>query len=92
MLSKKDLHGNKIAFKYFIEYVSNSGIIPLYIILPQMNAYVKYFDKNNQCKNLLVHDKELLKNIMKYGIKLKVYLRKNLIVNQCIMINTLKLK
>ena len=57
-----------------------------------MNAYVKYFDKNNQYKNLLVHDKELLKNIMKYGIKLKVYLRKNLIVNQCIMINTLKLK
>ena len=54
-----------------------------------MNAYVKYFDKNNQYKNLLVHDKELLKNIMKYGIKLKVYLRKNLIVNQRIMINTL---
>ena len=92
MLSKKDLHGNKRAFKYLIEYVSNSGIIPSYIILPQMNAYVKYFDKNNQYKNLLVHVKELLKNIMKYGIKLKVYLRKNLIVNQCIMINTLKLK
>ena len=32
------------------------------------------------------------KNIMKYGIKLKVYLKKNLIVNQCIMINILKLK
>ena len=92
MLSKKDLHGNKRTFKYFIEYVTNSGIIPLYIILPQMNAYVKHFDKSNQYKNLLVHDKEALKNIMKYGIKLKVYLRKNLIVNQCIMINTLKLK
>ena len=92
MLSKKDLHGNKRAFKYFIKYVTNSDIIPLYIILPQMNTYVKHFDKSNQYKNLLVHDKELLKNIMKYGIKLKVYLRKNLIANQCIMINTLKLK
>ena len=29
---------------------------------------------------------------MKYGIKLKINLEKNLIVNQCIMINTLKLK
>ena len=57
-----------------------------------MKAYVKHFDKSNQYKNLLVHDKELLKNIMKYGIKLRVYLRKNLILNQCIMINTLKLK
>ena len=78
--------------KYFIGYISNSGIIPLYIILPQMNPYVKYFDKNNHGINLLVLDKELLKNIMKYGIKSKVYLRKNLIVNLCIMINTLKLK
>ena len=64
MLSKKDLHGNKRAFKYFIEYVTNSGIIPLYITLPQIKAYVKHFDKSNQYKNLLVHDKELLKNIM----------------------------
>ena len=92
MLCKKHLDGNKIAFKYFTEYVSNSGITPLYIILPQMNANVKYFDKDNLYKNLLVHDKELLENIMKYGIKLKVYLRKNLIANQCIMIDTLKLK
>ena len=29
---------------------------------------------------------------MKYGIKLRVYLRKNLIMNQCIMTNTLKKK
>ena len=29
---------------------------------------------------------------MKYGIKLKVYFKKNLIVNQWIMINILKLK
>ena len=57
-----------------------------------MNAYVKNFDKNNQNINLLVHGKELIKNIMKYGLKLKVYLTKKLIVNQYIMMNTLKLK
>ena len=59
MLSKKDSYGNRGAFKYFIGYISNSGIVPLYIILPQMNAYVKYFDKNKQYINHLVHDKEL---------------------------------
>ena len=26
-----------------------------------MNGYVKYFDSNNKCINLLIHDKELLK-------------------------------
>ena len=71
MLSKKDSYVNKGAFKHFIGYISNSGNIPLYIILPQMNAYVKYFDKNNRYINILVS-----KNIMKYGIKLKVYLKK----------------
>ena len=56
-----------------------------------MNAYAKYFDKNNKYLNLLVNNKEIL-NIQKYGIKLKASLKKNLIANQCIMINTLKLK
>ena len=60
---------------------------PLWIKIPQMNAYAKYFDKNNNCINLLVNDKEILRNAMKYGMKLKIYLGKNLIMNQCIMIN-----
>ena len=29
--SKKDLYGNKGAFKYFTGYISNAGIIPLQI-------------------------------------------------------------
>ena len=52
-----------------------------------MNAYAKYFDKNNKCINLLVNDQEILKRTMKYGIKLKICLKENLIVNQCIMKN-----
>ena len=32
-----------------------------YIKLLQLNGYVKYFDKNNKCINLLVRGKELLK-------------------------------
>ena len=37
-----------------------------------MNLYVKYFNVN-KCINLLVHDKELLKNTIKYGIRLVIY-------------------
>ena len=60
VLYRKDSYGNKGAFKYFIGYKSNAGIIPLYIKLPKMNAYAKYF-KDSKLVNLLVHDKGLLK-------------------------------
>ena len=57
-----------------------------------MNTYTKYFDRNRKYMSSLVHDKEILKDTMKYGIILENHLKKNLIVKQCIMINTLKLK
>ena len=41
-----------------------------------MNRYVKYFDSNNKRFNLLVHDKELLKNAMQYGVRLVIYQKK----------------
>ena len=34
-----------------------------------MNRYVKYFDSDNKCMNLLVHDKKLLKSTMDSGVK-----------------------
>ena len=44
--------------------------------------------------NLLVHEKKLLKNTKKYWISngISNLFKKGLIVNQCIMINILKLK
>ena len=94
VLSSEPSYDNKGSFKYFIGYIHNGNAfpVPLCIKLPQMNGYVKHFDNNNKYINLLVHDEELLKNTMKYGKKLKTYLKESLIVNQCIMINALKLK
>ena len=86
VLSKKDSYGNKGAFKYFIGYVTNAGIMPLCIRLPQMNECAKYFDNGSKCMKLLVHDEILIKNTMKYEIRLNIYLKKNLVVNQCIKI------
>ena len=84
VLSKKELYGNK----YFIGYDDyNDGIITLYIRLPPMNALPKCLIDSKHI-NLLICDKELLKNIMQYGIKLVVYLKKNLILNHCIKTNT----
>ena len=40
----------KDSFKYFVGYRNKGNAFPslLYIKLPQMNAYTKYFDKNNK--------------------------------------------
>ena len=57
-----------------------------------MNRYVKYFDSNNKYTSFLVHDKTFLQKHNETFYKISNLLRKALIVNQCIMINTLKLK
>ena len=48
VVSDKILYGKKSAFEYFSGYKSEFGIVPLYIKLPQVNGYVKYFDDNNK--------------------------------------------
>ena len=69
----KESYGKRGVFKYFIGYISNVGFLALYMMLPLMNSYVKYFDSNNKHMNLLVNDKELLKNTVWYGIILVIY-------------------
>ena len=92
MSSTIDLCDNKGTFKYFTVYDDyRIGIIPLCIMLSQMNTCVKYF-KDNKHMNLLVNDKKILQKYNEIGIKLKIYLKKYLIVKQCIWINILKLK
>ena len=58
-LSDKKSCGKDL-FKYFVgyRYEGNAFPSPLCIKLPQMNAYTKYFDKNNKYINLLVSDKK----------------------------------
>ena len=94
MLSSKHSYGNKGSFKYFIGYIHVGNVfpLPLYIKLPQMNGYVKCFDNNNKYINFLVHDKEVLNKYNKIWDKIKNFLEKILIANECIMINILKLK
>ena len=63
VLSSKHSYGNKGPFKYFIGYINETNIfpVPLYMKLPQMNVYVKYFNNNNKYMNFLIHDKKSIK-------------------------------
>ena len=61
MLSSTKSYDNK----YFIRYDDfNDGIIPLFVRLPLMNAFAKYFE-DSKYMNLFVFVKKLLK---KYNV------------------------
>ena len=70
LVSKEEPYGNKNSFKYFIGYNDNDVIRPLCIRLPQMTGYARKFDEN-ATMSFIVKDKQLLKNILKYGKQLK---------------------
>ena len=69
---------SKDSFKYFIGYRHKGSAFPspLCVKLPQMNAYGKYFDKNNKYINLLVNDKEILKKYSEIWDKIKSLIKK----------------
>ena len=78
VLSNKESYSNKDLYKYFIGYIHKGNTVPspLCIKFPQMNAYVKYFDKNNKCTNPLVNDKEILEKYNEIWDKIKNFFRK----------------
>ena len=77
ILSFKKSYG-KGSFKYFIGYrhEGNAFQSPLCIKLPQMNAYTKYFDKNNKYLNHLVKDEKILKIYFKIWNKIKSLIKR----------------
>ena len=77
VLSDKKSCG-KNSSKYFIGYrhEGNAFPSPLWIKLPQMNVYAKYFDKNNKFMNILVHDKKILEKYNKIWNKIKILFKK----------------
>ena len=77
MLSHKKLY-RKDSFKYFIRYTHEGNACPslLCVKIPQMDAYAKYFDKNNKYKIFLVNDKEVLKRYSEIWTKIKSLIKK----------------
>ena len=56
--SDKFKHNNK-GFKYFIGYQESKIAKPLYIILPQMSRYIKYFENGGKNMSFLIKDDEV---------------------------------
>ena len=74
LVSKKEPYGTKNSFKYFIGYNDNDIIRPLCVKLPQMNGYVRKFDKNLTISFRLT-DKQLSKNYNKIWQKVEKLMR-----------------
>ena len=50
---------NDTTYKYFCGYLNNNVIQPLYVILPQMSGYIKYFDNGGKNMSFVTDDKEV---------------------------------
>ena len=64
LVSKKEPYGTKNSLKYFIGYIDNDIIRPLWIRLPQMTGYARKFNEN-ATMSFIVKDKNLLKKYSK---------------------------
>ena len=58
VVSDKFKHNND-GFKYFIGYQEGEIVKPLCIILPQMSAYIKYFEYGGKNMSFLIKDDEV---------------------------------
>ena len=46
-------------YKYICGYLNNDVVEPLYVILPQMNGYIKYFDDGGKNMSFVTDDEEI---------------------------------
>ena len=58
VVSDKFRHSEK-GYKYFIGYQEDEIIRPLYIMLPQMNGYIKYFENDGKNMSFLIKNDEV---------------------------------
>ena len=59
VVSDKFKHSDD-GFKYFIGYKEGDIVKPLYIILPQINGYIKYFEIGGKNISFLIEDDRVL--------------------------------
>ena len=58
VVSDKCSHNNE-GFKYFIGYQEGETVKPLYVILPQMSGYIKYFEYGGINMSFFTKDDEV---------------------------------
>ena len=60
-------HNSKV-FKHFIGYHKSEIVKPLYIILPQMGGYIKYFENGGKNMSFLLKMMKCGINTIKFGM------------------------
>ena len=50
---------NDTTYKHICEYLNNDTIQPLYVILPQMDGYIKYFDDGGKNMSFVTDDEKI---------------------------------
>ena len=58
IVSHKFKHNGE-GFKYYIGYLKGEIVEPLYIILPQMSGYIKYFENDSKNMSFLIKGDEV---------------------------------
>ena len=58
VVSGKFKHNNQ-GFKYFIGYLESGIVKPLFLILPRMSGYIKYFENGSKNMSFLIKDDEV---------------------------------
>ena len=65
VISDKFKHSDE-GFKYFIGYQEDEIVKPLYIILPQMSGYIKYFENDGKNMSSFVRNDNVLDKYNKH--------------------------
>ena len=61
-MSDKFKHSDE-GFKHFLDYEEGEIVKPLFIIVPQMSGYIKYFENVGKTCLFLIKDDEVQKKI-----------------------------
>ena len=70
VISDKFKHSDE-GFKFFIGYQKDEIVKPLYIILPQMSRYIKYFKSGGKNMSFMIKDDNVLDKYNKIWNKIK---------------------
>ena len=71
LVSKKEQYSKYNSSKYFIGYIDNGIIRPLYLFRSQTIGYINKFDKNKIVMSLMIKDIQLLKSYNKIRKKIE---------------------
>ena len=64
---------NENTCKYYVGYCKDELVRSLCLIMPQMSEYIKYFDDGGKNMLFVSDDRDVLKSMVRFGLKLGSY-------------------